>query len=206
MKAREIDQLKPFQARSIVEELRKGSVPADYVPFFSVGRDSWLTFIEDDLKNYIAEGGAKVRFLSGDYGDGKTHFMSLISHLAMQQGFAVTFVVLTREVPIHKFEAVYQALTRQLRGRFEGIGLRSLLNGWLAGLASEKTPSPEKIGEMAEVLRNLPGMNVNFANGLAALLQNRFSPLMDGEVPDQRTADRETIFHWFEGGRMTKKN
>ncbi|NOY70556.1 MAG: ATPase [Deltaproteobacteria bacterium] len=205
MKTGEIDQLKPFQARSIVEELRKGSVPADYVPFFSVGRDSWLTFIEDDLKNYIAEGGAKVRFLSGDYGDGKTHFMSLISHLAMQQGFAVTFVVLTREVPIHKFEAVYQALTRQLRGRFEGIGIRSLLNGWLDGLAPEKTPSSEQIGEMAEVLRNLPGMNVNFANGLTALLHNRFSPLMDGEVHDQRTADREVIFHWFEGGRMTKK-
>lgn len=67
----ELDNLKPFQARSIIEELRKGSVPADYVPFFTVGRDNWLTFIEDDLQNYIAEGGAKVRFLSGDYGDGK---------------------------------------------------------------------------------------------------------------------------------------
>ena len=114
----EIDQLKPFQARSIIEELRKGSVPSDYVLFFTVGRDNWLTFIEDDLKNYIAEGGAKVRFLSGDYGDGKTHFMSILRHLALQQGFAVSFVVLTRETPIHKFEAVYQAITCRLRGRF----------------------------------------------------------------------------------------
>jgi len=172
---KEIDQLEPFQARSIIEELRKGSVPADYVPFFTVGRDNWLTFIEDDLKNYIAEGGAKVRFLSGDYGDGKTHFMSIIRHLALQQGFAVSFVVLTREVPIHKFEAVYQSITRQLRGRFEGIGIRNFLSQWLDSLVQNDTPpSTEQIADLAETLRNLPGMNVNFANALVVLAHNRF--------------------------------
>ncbi|MFH1075947.1 MAG: BREX system ATP-binding domain-containing protein [Pseudomonadota bacterium] len=201
-----IDQLKPFQARSIIEELRKGSVPGDYVPFFTVGRENWLTFIEDDLKNYIAEGGTKVRFLSGDYGDGKTHFMSIIRHLALQQGFAASFVVLTRDVPIHKFEAVYQSLTRQLRGSFEGIGIRNLLSHWMDGLVQkEGTPSPEQIADIAETLRNLPGMNVNFANALTALAHNRFSPLMEGEVDDERTANREIIFHWFEAGKATKQ-
>jgi len=202
----EIDQLEPFQARSIIEELRKGSVPADYVPFFTVGRDNWLTFIEDDLKNYIAEGGAKVRFLSGDYGDGKTHFMSIIRHLALQQGFAVSFVVLTREVPIHKFEAVYQSITRQLRGRFEGLGIRNLLNQWLNSLVQNNTPpSIEQIADLAETLRNLPGMNVNFANALVSLAHNRFSPLMEEEHKEDRTANRETLFHWFEAGKMTKR-
>ncbi len=202
----EIDQLKPFQARSIIEELRKGSVPSDYVLFFTVGRDNWLTFIEDDLKNYIAEGGAKVRFLSGDYGDGKTHFMSILRHLALQQGFAVSFVVLTRETPIHKFEAVYQAITCRLRGRFEGIGIRNLLNQWLDGLVQKETPpGPEQIAELTETLRNLPGMNVNFVNALAALVHNRFSPLLEGEAKDERTANREIIFHWFEAGKATKR-
>ena len=73
-----LKELKPFQARSIIEELRKGSVPVEYVPVFTVGRQKWLSYIEDDLENYIAEGGAKVRFISGDYGDGKTHFMSVV--------------------------------------------------------------------------------------------------------------------------------
>ena len=82
----EMDRLKPFEARAIIEELRKGSVPVDYVPFFTVGRENWLTLIEDDLDHYIAEGGAKVRFLSGDYGDGKTHFMSVIRHVALTKG------------------------------------------------------------------------------------------------------------------------
>lgn len=201
----ELDQLKPFQARSIIEELRKGSVPADYVPFFTVGRDNWLTFIEDDLANYIAEGGAKVRFLSGDYGDGKTHFMSIIRHLALQNDFGVSFVVLTRETPIHKFEAVYQAITQQLRGRFEGIGIRNLLRQWLDTLAEKEVPSLAQLADMAETLRNLPGMNINFANALTALAHNRFVPLQEGEQQEERDTGREIILHWFEGGKTTKR-
>ncbi|MEA3469041.1 MAG: BREX system ATP-binding domain-containing protein, partial [Thermodesulfobacteriota bacterium] len=184
MKREEVAELKPFQARTIIEEMRKGSVPADYVPLFTVGRDNWLTFIEDDLVNYIAEGGAKVRFLHGDYGDGKTHFMSVIRHIALRQGFAVSFVVLTRDVPIHKFEAVYQSIVQQLCGNFEGIGIRSLLNQWLDSLVANtepEHPSKEQINTLAETLRNLPDMNVNFANGLISLVKNRFAPLQEGE-------------------------
>ena len=47
MSGGEIADLKPFEARSIIEEMRKGSVPAEYVPFFTVGRGNGLTFIED---------------------------------------------------------------------------------------------------------------------------------------------------------------
>ncbi len=36
MTPQQMDQLKPFEARAIIEELRKGSVPVDYVPFFTV--------------------------------------------------------------------------------------------------------------------------------------------------------------------------
>ena len=202
----DIVSLKPFQARAIIEELRKGSVPADYIPFFSVGRENWLTFIEDDLLNYISEGGAKVRFLCGDYGDGKTHFMSIIRHIALQQGFAVSFVVLTRDVPSHKFESVYQSIVQQLRGNFAGVGLRTFLNHWLDNLASAETqPDKEQIVDMAETLRNLPGMNVNFANGLIALLNNRYLPLNEEEEQAERTENHETVLRWFEADKMSKR-
>ncbi len=202
----EIEGLKAFQARPIIEELRKGSVPADQVPFFTVGRENWIKFIADDLENYIAQGGAKVRFIRGDYGDGKTHFMSIIHHLARRQGFAVSFVVLTREVPIHKFEAVYQNIVRQLRGNFPGLGVRNLLKQWLDDLAKAETSfTVEQIAELAENLRNIPGMNINFANALIALIKNRFVPLAEDESQDERTDARELLLHWFEAGKATKK-
>ena len=206
----EIQNLKPFQARSIIEALRKGSVPVDFVPLFTVGRTNWLTFIEDDLENYIAEGGSKVRFISGDYGDGKTHFMSVIRHLALAKGFATSFVVLTREVPIHKFETIYQNIVRELRGNFKGIGIRNLLDAWLEQLAGTDVKAKGTKGEKARFtlgseLRKIQGMDINFANALIALVNNRFSPGVTEEEEDRRAADREVLLHWFEGGKVTKK-
>ena len=115
----------------IIEHLRRGSVPVDQVTYFTVGRERWLSIIEDDLTNYIAAGGAKVRFLNGDYGDGKTHFLSVIQHLVQQAGFAVSFVVLTREVPLHKFELVYREIVSRLSTVAGTTGLRGLLTHWL---------------------------------------------------------------------------
>ena len=211
MCAQSLEPLTSFQARAIIEELRKGTVPVDYVPFFTVGRENWLTFIEDDLDKYIAEGGAKVRFLSGDYGDGKTHFMSVIRHISLQKGVAVSFVVLTREVPIHKFEAVYQTIVKQLRGRYDGLGIRSLLEDYIN--ESEKMLiqengdlSTEKLSEISNEMRSLPGMDINFANGVIALLKNRFQPLGEREEQDERDNAREILFHWFEGGKVAKKD
>ncbi len=222
----QINQLKPFQARAIIEELRKGSVPIDYVPFFTVGRQNWLTFIEDDFDHYIAEGGAKVRFIVGDYGDGKTHFMSVIRHMALEKGFAVSFVVLTREVPMQKFEVVYREIVRQLKtpatlqpdfsgGGAPGAeepGIRGLAAGWIESLSSRLTsegddsPLREKLALLREELSGLPGMDANFANGLMGLIEGRFGPLEEGETEEERAAGREALYQWLEGGKAAKKD
>ncbi|WP_457552781.1 BREX system ATP-binding domain-containing protein [Desulfobacula sp.] len=210
----DVHKLEPFQARSIIEHLRKGSVPIEYVPLFTVGRQNWLAFIEDDLKHYIGQGGSKVRFISGDYGDGKTHFMSVIRHLAMEKGFAVSFVVLTREVPIHKFETVYQTIVRQLQGDFQGIGIRNMLEAWLEKLRltpimaqndkAKKDEAKKDRVALADEFRNIQGMDINFANALAALINNHFAPLPSDEE-EKHDADREILLHWFEGGKVIKR-
>ena len=204
-----LEQLKPFEARAIIEDLRKGSVPIEYVPFFTVGRQNWLKFIGEDLDNYIAEGGAKVRFINGDYGDGKTHFMSVIRHLALEKKFAVSFVVLTREVPIHKFEIVYQTIVRQLCGSFDGTGIRQLVDDWVENLKTDLTddaPLEEQLFSVGESLRALSGMDLNFANALIGLADNRLRPLEAGEDEEARAYQREILYQWFEGARVSKRD
>lgn len=200
-----IEQLKPFQARSIIEGLRKGLVPTEYVSFFTVGRHNWLKFVEDDLDNFVAEGGGKVRFINGDYGDGKTHFMSVIRQLALQKHFASSFVVLTRNIPIHKFEVVYQEIVSQLRGRFEGMGIRSLLQHWI----KEQKNAEVDREALFNSLRQLAKMDPNFANALIGLFQPP-SPSSEKEsikiTPAEETVDpQEILFQWFEGKKVTKK-
>jgi hypothetical protein len=206
-----LEQLQPVEARSIIEHLRRGSVPIEQVPCFTVGRERWLSIIEDDLAHYIAAGGAKVRFLNGDYGDGKTHFLSIIQHLATQAGFAVSFVVLTREVPMHKFELIYREIVSRLSTASGTRGIRGLSGRWLDTLepqlseAQDEAARAAHVEALAEALRGLEGMDLNFANGLIALVQNRFRPLATEETPEMREAERHTLYEWFEGGRLSKR-
>lgn len=206
-----LEQLQPVQARTIIEHLRRGSVPVEHVPSFTVGRERWFSIIEDDLAHYIAAGGAKVRFVNGDYGDGKTHFLSMIQHLARQAGFAVSFVVLTREVPMHKFELVYREIVSRLSTPAGTTGIRGLIAHWLNTLqprldaAQDDAGRAAQIESLAETLRGLEGMDLNFANGLIALVQNRFRPLGETETPEAREGERQTLYEWFEGGRLSKR-
>jgi hypothetical protein len=206
-----LEQLQPVAARSIIEHLRRGSVPIAQVPFFTVGRERWLSIIEDDLAHYIAAGGAKVRFVNGDYGDGKTHFLSVIQHLVQHAGFAVSFVVLTREVPLHKFELVYREIVSRLHAAPGTTGVRGLLTHWLDSLQTHLGDAPDeatraaRLESLSDTLRSLEGMDLNFANGLIALVRNRFHPLADEETPETRESERHTLYEWFEGGRLSKR-
>lgn len=194
----DLEQLKPFQARAIIESLRKGQTPREYVTFFTVGRQNWLRFVEEDLDQFIAEGGGKVRFINGDYGDGKTHFMSVICQLALQKQFASSFVVLTREIPIHKFELVYQEVVLQLRGRFEGIGIRSLIQQWI-----EKQKKVDLDPEaLLHSLSKVPKLNINFVNALMGLLR----PPAENEPPEEVATEQELLYQWLEGKKIPKKN
>jgi hypothetical protein len=196
----DIEQLKPFQARAIIEGLRKGLVPTEYVAFFTVGRQNWLKFVEEDLDHFIAEGGGKVRFINGDYGDGKTHFMSVIRQIALQKQFAASFVVLTSDVPIHKFEVVYREIVAQLRGRFPGMGIRSLIQSWIADLQKAGT----EMVALSDTLRQVNRMDFNFANALTGLFQLALTPPEKKE--GEETVDvQELLYQWFEGKKVTKK-
>ncbi|MCB1181285.1 MAG: DUF2791 family P-loop domain-containing protein [Chlamydiia bacterium] len=194
----DIEQLKPFQARAIIESLRKGLVPTEYVAFFTVGRQNWLKFIEEDLEGFIAEGGGKVRFINGDYGDGKTHFMSVIRQLSLQKQFASSFIVLTRDIPIHKFELVYQEIVFQLRGRFTGIGLRSLVQQWI-----EKQKMIDVDREtLFRSLRQVPKLDINFVNALMGLLRDP----NENELSEVIASSQELLYQWLEGKKIPKKD
>jgi hypothetical protein len=200
MTQKDIEHLKPFQARAIIEGLRKGIVPTEYVSFFTVGRQNWLKFVEEDLDCYIANGGGKVRFINGDYGDGKTHFMSVIQQLSLKKNFASSFVVLTRDIPIHKFEIVYQEIVSQLRGNFEGVGIRAAIKHWI----KEQKIDEQDPEALSTTLREIPGLGLDFANALIGLLQVHSSPSSDEESENEDP--KEVLYRWFEGKKVAKKD
>lgn len=123
-----------------LEALRLGVVPFEEPERMTVGRDSELALVDDDLAQASEQGAARV-FL-GDYGTGKTHLLELIEHKALKANFLCARVTLDEEevAPSHP-QRVYRALCRGLRypdGDVHGSlaplfeRLRELpLKGWL---------------------------------------------------------------------------
>lgn len=206
----ELKALSVSEARGLMEALRKGAVPARHLPLLSVGRQKWLHYVLDDLREYISKGGSKVRFVNGDYGDGKTHTMALIKALAEGEGFATGFVVLTRDVPMQKFELVYQALVQSLSAPGCDRGIRGILQAWirdnLTAWSTHKEGWGAAVGELAETLRQVEGLDTGFAAAVCALARLHLAPLDQDEDTESRGLARETLWRWFEGERVSKRD
>ena len=71
--------------RSIVHALKRGLVPARGLERIAVRRESELRQIRRDLA-FSKSGGGWVRFVSGDYGTGKTFLCSLVREVAWHAG------------------------------------------------------------------------------------------------------------------------
>jgi BREX system ATP-binding protein BrxC/D len=100
--------------QSIVRALHSGLVPSRGLDRIAVGREGELEQLRHDLE-FCQNGGAWVRYVSGDYGVGKTFLCSLLREEAWHMGFVVAAVDLGRDAPFHRFEAIYQRIMDGMR-------------------------------------------------------------------------------------------
>ncbi|MCX7880072.1 MAG: ATP-binding protein [Ignavibacteria bacterium] len=102
----------PDENRRIIEALRLGIVPADYVIEFTFGRENEIQTINDSLNN----DESKIILIDGEYGSGKTHLLSHIYYTSLNNNFAVSFVSIDpNETPFHKPKSIYHYLVRNFK-------------------------------------------------------------------------------------------
>lgn len=80
-----------------IKLLCQGQPPDDYALLdeMTLGRDAWLDFVKGYyLKNYILNGGSKVKLLIGPEGWGKTHLLRFIQADAKKLGYQTVFISL----------------------------------------------------------------------------------------------------------------
>ncbi|MBA3018272.1 ATP-binding protein, partial [Patescibacteria group bacterium] len=98
-------------ARAILTNLSSGTVSIKYSDYYNVGRQNQLQII----KNEIEDKSGKLRFINGDYGTGKTHFLSTIRNWALKNGYVPSHVVLSpRGTPLYDLESVYSRIIKSL--------------------------------------------------------------------------------------------
>lgn len=85
--------------------------------------------IRKDLDNIITGDKPKGRIIWGQYGQGKTHMLTTIEHVALDRGFAVSRVSLSREVSCHNLLHLYARLAPVIRTPDSNtIGIQHHLN------------------------------------------------------------------------------
>lgn len=98
-------------AKSIITSIESGAVPLSYSDYYNVGRISQV----ETVKNEILNGKTKLRFINGDYGSGKTHFLSTIRNWGIKKNFTPSHVVLSpRGTPLNNLKYVYSRIIKNI--------------------------------------------------------------------------------------------
>lgn len=103
------------QAIAVVESLRAGIPTRASTRELSDLRPSLTEPIKQDLAQLAQGNNPKGRLVWGAYGQGKTHALTTIEHLALDLGFAVSRVSLSREVSCHHLFNFYGRVASAIR-------------------------------------------------------------------------------------------
>ncbi|MDH7577635.1 MAG: DUF2791 family P-loop domain-containing protein [Bacillota bacterium] len=118
-----------LKAVGVVEALRAGVPTRVSTRALPELREDLIEMIQDDLELLREEQGIPGRLIWGRYGQGKTHVLTTVEHLALEMGFAVSRVSLSREVSCHNLGHFYSRVAPLLRTPDSAVyGLQRKLN------------------------------------------------------------------------------
>lgn len=134
--------IKTKEREIIIQSLRSGVVPRLGLKHIQVGRS-------DELKSFIsnittiANGGTSFRLVIGEYGSGKTFFLSLIRSIALQQGLVTMNADLSPTKRLHGTDGQARLLLSELiaslstRTKQDGNALQNILEKFITMARTE---------------------------------------------------------------------
>ncbi len=98
-----------------IQALAAGQPPVhrDLLSTMTLGDPQWRTYVQEHyLSNYIADGGSKVKVLTGQAGSGKTHHLHYLLNQAQALGYA-TIYFSARDIRLNNLVSLYKAIVDQ---------------------------------------------------------------------------------------------
>lgn len=129
--------IKQKERDAVVRSLRSGVVPAIGLQHIQVGRYNEIRSFISDIDN-VADGGTAFRLVIGEYGSGKTFFLSLVRQIAMEKGLVTMKADLSPTKRLHGRDGQTRALLSELvtslstRTRQDGNALENILERFLS--------------------------------------------------------------------------
>ena len=134
--------IKAKERETIIQSLKSGVVPRAGLHHIQVGRSEELrSFIKD--VDTIAEGGTAFRFVIGEYGSGKTFFLSLVRSIALEKGLVTMHEDLSPSKRLHGSDGQPRMLLSEMisnlstRTKPDGNALQNILERFISNAREE---------------------------------------------------------------------
>jgi hypothetical protein len=201
-----VTSLGQAEALEVIESLRKGIPPKRYTSHYTAGTEDFLKKVRSfHLESASTRG--KLRFVSGSWGAGKTHFLRLLREEAFDAKYLVSTVELNVDsTPFNKFEQVFFDIVRNITspemyhdGQLDqaapfGEVLRRALFQRPAG--PEESVSHEQLQQAKEKLFAADGIDIDFRR-ITAQYWETFLPDSGDVATLENTRGR--LLQWFAG-------
>lgn len=106
-----VDALNQYDAERIVESLRAGVPIPALAQKLPIGRSALL----ERVNTMLGTGYGSPLIVRANYGDGKTHFLQSVAGLALEAGYVVSMVSISREAPLNNLGQLFGAVTARTR-------------------------------------------------------------------------------------------
>ena len=149
------------ERETIIQSLKSGVVPRTGLQHIQVGRSEELRSFINDI-NTISEGGTSFRFIIGEYGSGKTFFLSLVRSIALEKGLVTMHADLSPTKRLHGSDGQPRMLLSEMVGNLatrtkpDGNALQNILERFISSTKEDaKTTGKDTYDLISERLNEL---------------------------------------------------
>lgn len=127
---------------AIIQSLKSGVTPKIGIQHIQVGRSNEVKALYKDIER-ISQGGAAFRLIIGDYGSGKTFFLSVVRSIALEKKLVTVNADLSPDRRVHASSGqarnLYSELMRNLatRNKPDGNALASVVERFVTQARKE---------------------------------------------------------------------
>jgi hypothetical protein len=138
---------------AIIQSLKSGVTPKIGIQHIQVGRVNELKALIQDI-NRISDGGSAFRLIIGDYGSGKTFFLSVVRAIALENKLVTVNADLSPDRRIHasagQARNLYSELMRNMatRNKPDGNALTSVVEKFITEAMKEADTSGKSINSI----------------------------------------------------------
>lgn len=150
-----VKRIRAKERDAIIQSLKSGVTPKVGIQHIQVGRIHELRALITDIER-IADGGSAFRLIIGDYGSGKTFFLSVVRAIALEQKLVTVNADLS---PDRRLQAsagqarnLYSELMRNMstRNKPDGNALASVVERFITEARKHADSSGDEIGEIIQ--------------------------------------------------------